>query len=114
MRKFGDAALPLTEPLMQARYAAFLTPACRNQEDKRIAICLLDEMLEHSAAARAKYMDQVVPMLQAACSSPNADVRQCSVYGLGVLAARSPEGFGKHVAGTLKVIGEIVRHAEAK
>ena len=39
---------------------------------------------------------QVLPILMEACGAPDADLRQCSVYGLGVLASKyvgaGPEG----------------------
>ena len=31
---------------------------------------------------------QVLPVLMAGCTSEHADLRQCSVYGLGLLAAK--------------------------
>ena len=74
-------------------------------------MCVVDDLLEHSPAGRVKYagqvgtivwnvgydwkggtphtlFTQVLPILLDACGASDADLRQCSVYGIGVLAAK--------------------------
>lgn len=52
LRKYGDAALPFLAELMPA-LGALLEPG-RDPEERRIAICILDDILEHCpAGARA-------------------------------------------------------------
>jgi hypothetical protein len=36
-----------------------LLDKARPDEERRIALCIIDDMLEHSAAGRAKYLSQV-------------------------------------------------------
>jgi hypothetical protein len=57
LRKFGDAALPYVEGLMPT--IAPLLNKARPAEERRIALCIIDDMLEHSPAARVKYTPQV-------------------------------------------------------
>lgn len=51
-----------------------------------MALCVMDDVLEHSAAGSAKYAPQVLPLLLAGCADRDANVRQCCVYGLGCAA----------------------------
>ena len=56
-------------------------------EERRIAIGLMDDMLEHAPASSAKYLQQMVPMFIDAMTEPDApDLNQCAVYGVGVVA----------------------------
>ena len=45
----------------------------------------------------AKYTAHVLPHLLAGCADRDGNVRQCSVYGLGVLAALRPQAFAPHL-----------------
>ena len=57
LKKFGDHVLPYVEALMPQ--IAPLLDKSRNSEDRRIAVCVVDDLLEHSPAGRAKYYQQV-------------------------------------------------------
>jgi hypothetical protein len=57
LKSFGDAALPYVETLMPS--IAPLLDKARPDEERRIAMCIIDDMLEHSAQGRAKYLTQV-------------------------------------------------------
>ncbi len=59
-------------------------------------------------AGSVQYVSQAVPVLLEGCRDGNANVRQCSVYGLGVLAEHRPEHFrpiaGEAVARMLEML----------
>lgn len=112
LKKFNDAVLPYVETIMPQ--IAPLLDKGRSSEDRRIAVCVVDDLLEHSPAGRAKYSQQVVPLLLEACGAQDADLRQCSVYGLGVLASKSPELFKPIAADTLARVLAIVQHPQAR
>lgn len=61
LKAFGDAALPYVEGLMPS--IAPLLDKARPDEERRIALCIIDDMLEHSPAGRQKYLGQVGPAL---------------------------------------------------
>lgn len=48
MKKYGDAAMPLVDVLMPSM-APLLAPG-RSAEERRVALCLLDDILEFSPA----------------------------------------------------------------
>ena len=112
LKRFGDAALPYVESLMP--HIAPLLDKARTEEERRIALCVVDDLLEHSAAGRAKYAPQVLPVLLDACGAAHADLRQCAAYGVGVVAARAPEVLKPHAAAALARVLAMVQHPEAK
>ena len=58
---------------------------------------------------------QVLPMLIEATRSDHADLRQCAVYGLGVMAAKAPtDAFRPHAAAVAELMAGIIRHPDAK
>lgn len=67
LKAFGDAALPYVEGLMPS--IAPLLDKARPDEERRIALCIIDDMLEHSAAGRAKYLGQVGCLAAAAAAA---------------------------------------------
>eukprot|EP00955_Chlamydomonas_euryale_P001037 12010-Chlamydomonas_euryale.AAC.1 len=56
LKKFGDAVLPYVERVM-GQIAPLLDKG-RSHEERRIAVCVVDDLLEHSPAGRAKYAAQ--------------------------------------------------------
>ncbi|KXZ45960.1 hypothetical protein GPECTOR_49g544 [Gonium pectorale] len=115
LKKFGDDVLPLVENLLMTRYGAMLTDKSRSPEERRIAICLLDDLLENSPAGMAKHFNNVLPMLLDASRSDHADLRQCAVYGLGVMAAKGPvEAFRPHAPAVAELMAGIIRAPDAK
>ena len=60
----------------------------RSPEERRIAICVFDDVMEHArTAARASDTSKVSSARAlAGCRDADADVRQASVYGVGVMA----------------------------
>ncbi|KAF6254101.1 armadillo-type protein [Scenedesmus sp. NREL 46B-D3] len=112
LKAFGDAALPYVEGLMPS--IAPLLDKARPDEERRIALCIIDDMLEHSAAGRAKYLGQLMPVLLDAAGSSHADLRQCAVYGVGVGAALAPQLFKPHAAAALAAVTGIISAPDAK
>ncbi|GLC61179.1 hypothetical protein PLESTB_001728100 [Pleodorina starrii] len=115
LKKFGDDVLPLVESLLMTRYGAMLTDKSRSAEERRIAICLVDDLLENSPAGMVKHFNNVLPILLEATRAEHADLRQCAVYGLGVMAAKAPaEAFRPHAASVAEIMAGIIRHPDAK
>ena len=59
-------------------------------------------------AGSAKYMNDAVPQLIAGCKAKDHHVRQCSVYGLGILAQQHHEAFRASLQSALMAILGIV------
>ena len=78
-----DALMPHLAPLLDERNAA--------PGERRVAVCVVDDVIEHCAAASVRYAPQAVPVLLGALASPDPALRQCGAYGLGVLAEKRAE-----------------------
>lgn len=76
--------MPLVDTL--AGTIGGLLDRARSPEERRIAICIVDDILEHSAVGAAKYMPLVAPILLEACGDRHAELRQCASYGIKVIA----------------------------
>ena len=59
-------------------------------------------------AGSAKYMSDAVPQLLAGCKDKDHNVRQCSVYGLGILAQQHHEAFRATLRDALMAILGII------
>lgn len=65
-------------------------------------------------AASAKYMVQVLPVLLDASKNRDPHLRQCAVYGLGVLAEHRPDGFRQIAATAIQTLLAVIKDAEAR
>ena len=111
-----DAVMPLMAPLLQPASAAAggsktktaKAKAAVTQGERRVAVCLVDDVVEHSPLGAARYGPQAVPLLLECVRSgeASAPLRQCAAYGLGVVGEKRPElllaqGLGPAVAAAL-------------
>lgn len=112
LKKYGDTVLPYVESLMPL--AAKLLDKSRTAVERRIGICVLDDLLEHSRAAGEKYVDKFFPILMEGAQNGDPDIRQCSVYGLGVLTVTQPQFFAQHLTSVLPILVSMIQHPEAR
>ncbi|KAL0056152.1 hypothetical protein WJX82_008212 [Trebouxia sp. C0006] len=91
LEQFGDAAMPLMEGLMP-QIGVLLTPKS-SVEEKRVGICIMDDIMEHTQEGANKYAFQILPLLLDGCRSPEASIRQSALYGLGSVAEHRPQLF---------------------
>jgi len=113
-----DAVMPLIAPLLQpnapavnggnSKTKAAKAKAAVTQGERRVAVCLVDDVVEHSPLGAARYGPQAVPLLLECVrsSETSAPLRQCASYGLGIVGEKRPElllasGLGPAVAAAL-------------
>ena len=65
-------------------------------------------------AGARQWLPHATPVLLSACSSPDANLRQCAVYGLGVIAQHRPEAFRSIAADAISAIMTMLTSATAK
>lgn len=92
LRKWGDAAMPLVDPLMPA-FGDLVTGKLRTAGEKRIGVCFMDDVIEHAPAAGAQYVPQILGLLVHFAQHKDPDLKQAAVYGLGVAAVKRQEAF---------------------
>ncbi|KAL5767885.1 hypothetical protein ACOSP7_014471 [Xanthoceras sorbifolium] len=96
--------------------SSYLTPMWgkdRTAEERRIAICIFDDVVEHCREAALKYYDTYLPFLLEACNDANPDVRQSAVYGIGVCAEFGGSVFKPLVGEALSRLNAVIMHPNA-
>lgn len=111
IKTFKAAFLPFFDEL-----SSYLTPMWgkdKTPEERRIAICIFDDVAEQCRETALKYYDTYLPFLLEACNDENPDVRQAAVYGLGVCAEFGSSVFKPLVGEALSRLNVVIRHPNA-
>ncbi|KAI4348458.1 hypothetical protein L6164_009181 [Bauhinia variegata] len=99
-----------------AELSSYLIPMLgkdKSSEERRIAICIFDDVVEHCHEAALKYYDSYLPFLLEACNDEYPDVRQAAVYGVGVCAEFGGSVFKPLVGEALSRLDTVIRHPNA-
>jgi len=113
LRKWGDVAFPFVDPLMPA-IGQLLTGPGRTNGERRIGVCVMDDLLEHSPAGGAQYLPQIIPILLQFAQHKDNDLRQSAVYGLGVAAQHRRDAFRPVAAQASNILSAVVSDREAR
>ncbi|KAJ7541709.1 hypothetical protein O6H91_10G072300 [Diphasiastrum complanatum] len=112
IKTYKAAFLPYFDELM-----SFITPSLgkeRTAEERRIAICIFDDVAEQCGEAAIKYYDTFLPFLLEFCRDPNPDVRQAAVYGIGVCAQFGGSKFVPVVREALARLNEVISQPSSR
>ena len=112
LKYYGDSALPLVETLLPA-FASFMGPA-RYVEERRVALILMDDIIQYSPAGAAKYVNDVLPQILRGAADPDPGIRQSCVYGLGRTAEHRQTDFKPHVQDAVSIVLRIIQDPEAR
>ncbi|KAH7296218.1 hypothetical protein KP509_26G014000 [Ceratopteris richardii] len=106
IKTFKDPFLPFFEELVP-----FITPMLGNDrtlEERRIAICIFDDVAEQCKSSACKYYATFLPFLLEASTDADPDVRQAAVYGIGVCAEFGGATFQPVVGEALTKIKQVI------
>jgi len=113
LKAFHSAILPALEPLL-----GFIVPLLdknRSPSERRIAICVFDDIFEYaSGGAALNYLAGFVTPCVEGCMDSDADVRQASVYGVGVLAEHCGQRFSQYVPAALGALAGVIQAPGAR
>lgn len=112
MKLYKDSAMPLVETIMPSM--GRLMENGRFIEERRVALCLMDDVISYSDMGANKYLNQVVPLLLAGASDPSPVIRQCCVYGLGAAAEHRPDAFRQSSQAALQTLMAIIQADDAR
>ncbi|CAA3002294.1 importin-5-like [Olea europaea subsp. europaea] len=108
IKTFKSSFLPFFDEL-----SSYLMPMWgkdKTAEERRIAICIFDDVAEQCHEAALKYYDTYLPFLFEACNDENPDVCQAAVYGLGVCAEFGGSVFKPLTGEALSRLNVVIRH----
>ncbi|XP_042385378.1 importin-5-like [Zingiber officinale] len=111
IKTFKASFLPFFDEL-----SLYITPMLgkdKTPEERRIAICIFDDVAEQCREAALRYYDTYLPFLLEACNDDNADVRQAAVYGVGVCAEFGGSVFRPLVGEALFSLNNVIGHPDA-
>ncbi|KAJ9131896.1 hypothetical protein P3X46_034799 [Hevea brasiliensis] len=111
IKTFRVSFLPFFDEL-----SSYITPMWgkdKTAEERRIAICIFDDVVEQCREAALKYYDTYVPFLLEACNDENPDVRQAAVYGVGVCAEFGGSAFKPLVREALSKLNVVISDPSA-
>ncbi|GJW05293.1 importin-5-like protein [Tanacetum coccineum] len=103
VKTFKASFLPFFDEL-----SSYLIPMLSKEktpEERRIAICIFNDVAEECREAALRYYNTYLPILLEACNDENPDVRKAAVYGLGVCA--------EHGGSALSRLNAVIRHPNA-
>eukprot|EP00803_Ostreobium_quekettii_P007365 evm.model.scf_89.2 EVM.evm.TU.scf_89.2 scf_89:2360-4663(+) len=86
----------------------------RTPEERRIGICVMIDVLEHSPTGGDKYVREVLPILMEAMREEDADLRQCAVFGVGVVVTNFPQVFKTYVNNVIPILISVLQHPSAR
>ncbi|PWA98001.1 importin-5 [Artemisia annua] len=111
VKTFKASFLPFFDEL-----SSYLMPMLgkdKTAEERRIAICIFDDVAEQCREAALRYYDTYLPFLLEACNDENSDVRQAAVYGLGVCAEYGGSVIKPLIGEALSRLNAVIRHPNA-
>ncbi|XP_068337995.1 uncharacterized protein [Pyrus communis] len=111
IKTFKASFLPFFDEL-----TSYLTPMWakdKTPEERRIAICIFDDVAEQCREAALKYYDTFLPFLLEACNDDNPDVRQAALYGLGVCSEFGGIVIKPLVGEALSRLNAVIQHPNA-
>ncbi|EEF36904.1 importin-5 [Ricinus communis] len=106
IKTFRVSFLPLFDEI-----SSYITPMWgkdKTAEERRIATCIFDDVVEQCRDAALKYYGTYVPFLLEACNDENPDVRQAAVYGVGVCAEFGRSVFKPFVGEALSKLNIVI------
>jgi hypothetical protein len=112
LKYYGDAVLPLVEVLLPA-FASFMGPA-RYAEERRVALILMDDIIQYSPAGAAKYVNDVLPQIMRGAADADPGIRQSCVYGLGRTAEHRQADFKPHARDAVNIVLSIIQDPNSR
>ena len=74
----------------------------------------MDDQAHVSWAGAQRWLPHAIPIMLTACSSDDANLKQCAVYGLGIIAQHRPEAFRPIASDAISAIMTMLTNHAAK
>ncbi|GMI65072.1 EMBRYO DEFECTIVE 2734, (karyopherin enabling the transport of the cytoplasmic HYL1 [Hibiscus trionum] len=111
IKTFKKSFLPFFQELTS--YIAPMWGKDKTAEERRIVICIFDDIAEHCRDAALKYYDTYLPFLLEACNDESPDVRQAAAFGVGLCAEFGGSVFKPLIPEALSRLNVVIRHPNA-
>jgi len=108
MLAFESAGTKMGIPALVQTFANMLA-AERPPEERRVALCVFCDLIEHGGPEGVAYAERVLPAMQMYATDEDAEVRQAAAFGIGSCAQYSGDIFVRAGGeGVLAPLGAVV------
>ncbi|CAI5746446.1 unnamed protein product [Peronospora destructor] len=109
----GAKFFPVFMALLWEKVAAIAVPGCL-MEDRRLALFVVDDVLEHCSGIAMRHLDVFLPVLISALRDVNEPgLVQAAAFGVGVCASQGGKAFAPHAEQCLQLLHNVVAHPRA-
>ncbi|CAI5731785.1 unnamed protein product [Hyaloperonospora brassicae] len=109
----GAGFFPVFMTLLWEKVAALGAPGCL-VEDRRLALFVLDDVLEHCGDSAMRHLDVFLPVLENALLEVSEPALvQAAAFGVGVCASQGGELFAPHAKQCLELLHNVVASPHA-
>ncbi|KAJ8575326.1 hypothetical protein ON010_g3886 [Phytophthora cinnamomi] len=109
----GAAFFPVFMTLLWDKVAALAAPGCLI-EDRRLALFVVDDVLEHCGGPAMRQLDVFLPILENALREvTEPGLVQAAAFGVGVCASQGGDAFAPHAEQCLQLLHSVVAHPRA-
>lgn len=114
-KSHGDKFFPVFQLLLWDKIAELAAPHCL-AEDRKLALYILDDVLEYCSERAMNEIDVFLPLLVNVLQTSDGypPLIQASAFGIGVCARLGGERFAKHANQSLQLFQEVLAHPSAR
>ncbi|XP_013418000.1 importin-5-like isoform X1 [Lingula anatina] len=107
-----EAFLPVYEQLLP-HFAKLLGPA-QPWPDRQWALCIWDDVLEHTGPHSIKYQEYFLSLMLEYINDKQGEVRQAASYGIGVMAQHGGSGYAQACSEAIPRLLKVIQDPEAR
>ncbi|XP_071084426.1 importin-5-like [Haliotis cracherodii] len=107
-----EAFLPIFEQIMP-HFVKLLNPA-RSWPDRQWALCVWDDVLEHTGPISIKYQEFFLRNMLDSLVDKSTEVRQAAAYGIGVMAQFGQDVYADACAEAVPRLVQMIENPESK
>ncbi|CAI5473246.1 unnamed protein product [Closterium sp. Yama58-4] len=112
VRVFKGSFKPFADDL--APFVLQMMDKSRPSTERRVGICIFDDLAENMGDAAASYFPAFLPHILEAVLDPLPEIRQSAAYGIGICAQHGGAAFTPYVPDTVARLGQVVSSADSK
>ncbi|GMF63768.1 unnamed protein product [Phytophthora fragariaefolia] len=109
----GAAFFPVFMTLLWDKVSALAGPGCL-VEDRRLALFVVDDVLEHCGGPAMRQLDVFLPVLESSLREVTEPALvQAAAFGVGVCASQGGDAFAPHAEKCLQLLHSVVAYPRA-
>lgn len=114
-KSHGEMFFPVFQTALWDKLLELSAPHCL-PDDRKLALYILDDVLEYCGAPAMQHLDTFLPLLMDVLRTSDGypPLVQASAYGMGICARLGREQFAKHAESCLTLLRGVLMHPKAR